>query len=356
MSLPVRDQLKYWTIAAIVFLAVLYLLGNVILPFVLGMAVAYMLDPIADRLEKWGLSRILATVVITLVAALIFVLVLLLVIPTLIEQTVGLIETAPQLFQEFRAFLIEKFPDLLDSESQLSQTLASLGETIKSRGGQLLESVLTSVGSVINVAVLLVLVPVITFYLLMDWDRMVAEIDNLLPRDHAPTVRKLASQIDNTLAAFIRGQGTVCLLLGIFYAGALMAVGLQFGLVAGAVAGALTFIPYVGALVGGALSIGLAIFQFWGEWHWIAAVAGIFAVGQFLEGNILTPNLVGSSIGLHPVWLIFALSAFGSLFGFVGMLVAVPVAASLGVVARFAIDQYRDSRLYRGITERRDGE
>lgn len=203
--------------------------------------------------------------------------------------------------------------------------------------------------SLFNVVMLLVLVPVITFYLLMDWDRMVAEVDKLLPRDHAPVIRRLASDIDRTLASFIRGQGTVCLILGTFYAVGLMLVGLKFGLVAGALAGALTFIPYVGAIVGGLLSIGLALFQFWGEWQWIIAVAAIFAVGQFVEGNILTPNLVGSSVGLHPVWLIFALSAFGTLFGFVGMLVAVPVAAALGVIARFAIERYHDSRLYRGL-------
>lgn len=350
MALPVRDQMKYWGIAAAVFLAVLWLLGNVILPFVLSMAVAYMLDPVADKLESWGFSRIAATVVITLVAAVLFVLIALLVIPTLINQTTDLVNIAPELINNLQGFLTEKFPTLLDEGSQLRQTLVKIGETIQSKGGELLSTALASAMSLVNVVMLLVLVPVITFYLLMDWDRMVAKIDGLLPRDHAPVIRRLAADIDNTLASFIRGQGTVCLILGTFYAAALMLVGLKFGLVAGAVAGALTFIPYVGAIVGGLLSIGLALFQFWGEWQWIAAVVAIFAIGQFVEGNILTPNLVGSSIGLHPVWLIFALSAFGTLFGFVGMLIAVPVAAALGVVARFGIHQYHDSRLYRGLS------
>lgn len=342
--------MKYWGIAAAVFLALLYLLGNVILPFVLGMAVAYMLDPVADRLETWGFSRIAATVVITLAAAVLFVLVALLVIPTLIKQATDLVNIAPELIDNLQNFLTEKFPVLLDQTSQLRQTLVKIGETIQSKGGELLSGALASAMSVFNVLMLLVLVPVITFYLLMDWDRMVAEIDALLPRDHAPVIRRLAGDIDRTLASFIRGQGTVCLILGTFYAAGLMLVGLKFGLVAGAIAGALTFIPYVGAIVGGLLSIGLALFQFWGEWHWIAAVVGIFAIGQFVEGNILTPNLVGSSIGLHPVWLIFALSAFGTMFGFVGMLVAVPVAAALGVITRFAVLQYRDSRLYQGLS------
>jgi len=190
--------------------------------------------------------------------------------------------------------------------------------------------------------------PVVAIYLLYDWDRMVARIDDLLPREHAPVIRYLAGEIDRTMSGFIRGMGTVCLILGTYYAVALRLAGLQFGLVVGFAAGLLTFIPYVGALVGGVLAIGLALFQFWGDWLSIGLVALIFVLGQTIEGNILTPKLVGSSIGLHPVWLIFSLSVFGALFGFVGMLVAVPVAAAIGVIARFAIMQYKDSQLYRG--------
>lgn len=351
MALPVRDQMKYWTVAAAVFFGLLWFLGDVILPFVLSMAVAYMLDPVADRLESWGLSRVAATLLITLTAAILFIATALLVVPTLVKQATDLVNTAPDLISQIQTVLTERFPVLLDETSQLRQTLNQIGDTIQSKGGALLTGALNSAMSLFNVLMLLVLVPVITFYLLMDWDHMVAEIDKLLPRDHAPMLRRLIKDIDKTLASFIRGQGTVCLILGIFYAVALMIVGLKFGLVAGAVAGALTFIPYVGAIVGGVLSIGLALIQFWGEWQWIAAVAGIFAIGQFVEGNILTPNLVGSSIGLHPVWLIFALSAFGTMFGFVGMLVAVPVAAAIGVVARFGIAQYQGGRLYKGIAE-----
>ncbi|MBU2937453.1 MULTISPECIES: AI-2E family transporter [Pacificibacter] len=363
MALPVRDQVKYWSIASVVFLGAIWLLSDVMLPFILAMAVAYMLDPVADRLEAMGLSRAVATVVITAVAAFAFVLIALLVLPTLVGQATDLIATAPQLFDDLQKFLTAKFPEILDEQSQLHQSLLQIGETIQSKGGELLSTAVGSVMSIFNVMMILFLVPVITFYLLLDWDRMVEEIDNLLPRDHAPVVRRLAFQIDKTLASFIRGQGTVCLILGGFYAAALMLVGLKFGLVTGAIAGALTFIPYVGALVGGVLSIGLALFQFWGgtevvdgvtvtaatDWLRIGLVIGIFALGQFFEGNILTPNLVGSSIGLHPVWLIFALTAFGAIFGFVGMLIAVPVAASIGVVARFAVEQYHESRLYTGL-------
>lgn len=352
MALPVREQITYWSIAAAVLMIVLWFLGNVLLPFILGGAIAYFLDPLADRLERLGLSRIAATGVIAIFGMLTFVLLALLVIPTLVNQTVALIETAPQLFRDLTSFLNERFPSLLEDGSTLRQSLQTVGDTIRDRGGQLLETALTSAASLINVIVLLVVVPVVSVYLLLDWDRMVARIDDLLPRDHAPTIRRLARDIDETLASFIRGMGTVCLILGTYYAVALMLAGLQFGLVVGFIAGLLTFIPYLGALLGGALAIGLALFQFWGDWVSIAIVGGIFAAGQVIEGNVLTPKLVGDSVGLHPVWLILALSVFGAIFGFVGMLVAVPVAAALGVIARFAVEQYKHSLLYRGQSGR----
>lgn len=349
MALPVRDQVTYWSIAAVLLMGLLWVLGDVLLPFVLGGAIAYCLDPIADRLERVGLSRMVATILITFVAVLIFVVMALLVIPTLVEQTIELVNIAPQLVQNLQMFLTERFPQLADTESTMRKSLQDFIDTLQARGGELVNTVLTGAMSFLNVIVLVVLVPVVTFYLLLDWDKLVARIDSLLPRDHAPTVRAIASDIDKTLASFIRGQGTVCVILGTYYAVGLMLVGLQFGLVVGFIAGLITFIPYVGAIFGGALAIGLALFQFWGDWGWIAAVAAIFMVGQFIEGNILTPNLVGQSVGLHPVWLIFALSVFGSIFGFVGMLVAVPLAAMIGVVARFMIEQYKSGLLYRGL-------
>lgn len=352
MALPVRTQFQFWGIAIALFLVVMWFLGDVILPFVLGGAVAYFLDPIADRIERMGASRAIAVTIITLVAICIFVVMALLVIPTLVDQTANLIDIAPQLFNDLQNFLTTRFPDIVNEDSTLRKSLATVGTTIQERGGQVVETVLTSVGSLVNVVVLLVIVPVVAFYLLYDWDRMIAEIDRLLPRDHAPVVRQLAGDIDRTLASFIRGMGTVCLILGTYYAVALMLVGLQFGLVVGAFAGLITFIPYVGALLGGALAIGLALFQFWGDWLSIGLVAGIFVLGQVIEGNVLTPKLVGESVGLHPVWLIFALSVFGALFGFVGMLVAVPVAAAIGVLMRFAVQQYMDSPLYKGLESR----
>jgi predicted PurR-regulated permease PerM len=348
MALPIRDQLKYWGVAAIVVMVALWFMGNVLLPFVLGSAIAYFLDPVADRMERMGLSRALATAVITIMAVLIFVIMALLVIPTLVSQTLSLIEIAPDLFNRLYAFLIDRFPSILDENSTLGSSISSIGATIQERGGQVLQTALASVASIINVIVLFVIVPVVAVYMLLDWDRMTAALDDMLPRDHAPTIRRLAREIDKTLASFVRGMGTVCLILGTYYAIALMLVGLQFGLVVGFIAGLVTFIPYLGALLGGALAIGLALFQFWGDWVSIGLVAGVFVIGQVIEGNLLTPKLVGKSVGLHPVWLILSLSVFGTLFGFVGMLVAVPVAASIGVVTRFGLEQYRMSLLYIG--------
>ncbi|WJY21813.1 AI-2E family transporter [Fontisubflavum oceani] len=354
MALPVRQQLIYWGIAFAVFLLILWALGDVILPFVVGGAVAYFLDPVADWLEAKGLKRIWATVLISLMALLAVVIAALIVVPLLISQLTGLISAAPDLFIQLRDFLITQFPQLMDESSPLRGSLVAIGETIQSRGGELLNGVLSSAMSVINVIVFIVVVPVVSFYLLWDWDRMVARIDDLLPRDHRPVIRRLASEIDQTLASFVRGQGTVCLILGTFYAVALMIIGLQFGVVVGFIAGLISFIPYIGALFGGVLAVGLALFQFWGEWWWIVAVAAIFQVGQVVEGNILTPNLVGGSVGLHPVWLIFALSAFGAVFGFVGLLVAVPVAAVIGVLVRYGVEQYKQSLLYQGLGETKD--
>ncbi|SLN30965.1 AI-2 transport protein TqsA [Roseivivax jejudonensis] len=351
MTLPVRDQLKYWGIAALIFAVVLWFLGDVLLPFVVGAAIAYFLDPIADRLERAGASRTLATAIITVCTILIFIVAALLVIPTLVQQTSQLVQTAPDLFQNLQNFLAQRFPEVLAEDGVFRQTMTSLGQTIRDRGGELIQTALTSARSLISVLLLFVIVPVVAVYLLLDWDRMVARVDELLPREHAPTIRSLAREIDDTLSSFIRGMGTVCVILGTYYALALMAVGLQFGLVVGVIAGLLTFIPYVGAIVGGVLAIGLALFQFWGEWIWIVAVAVIFQAGQLIEGNVLTPKLVGDSVGLHPVWLLLSMSVFGTLFGFVGLLVAVPVAAALGVIARFLVAQYKGSRLYLGSTD-----
>lgn len=354
MALTVRQQVWYWGAFIALFMAALWFLGDVILPFVVGGAIAYFLDPVADRLEAMGLSRVASTAIIAVVAVLAFVVGALIVIPLLVQQTVELGEEIPQIMKQSQDYLNLKFPQLIDPDSTVRKSLDEFGEMVRQNAGALVEQVFTSAMGVISAVVFIVVTPVVAFYLLLDWDNMIARIDELLPRDHRETIRRLAREVDAVISGFVRGQLSVCLILGGFYAVALILVGLKFGLVVGVVAGMLTFIPYVGSIVGGALSIGLAVFQFWDQPIWIAAVAGIFVLGQTIEGNVLTPKLVGGSVGLHPVWLLFALSAFGTIFGFVGMLVAVPVSAVIGVLVRFAVEQYKTGRLYWGLSERGD--
>jgi predicted PurR-regulated permease PerM len=347
MGLPVRDQVRYWAIAALGALALIWLLNAVLLPFVTGAAIAYFLNPVAMRLERGGLPRPVAVSVLMALVLGAVVLAGLLIVPAVVGQIVALTEAAPDLARDVQAFVTDRFPEITAFESTLRESLVKLGEAVRDRGAVLAQGVLRSLSGVVSVIVFLLVAPVVAFYLLLDWPRVLQAVDDLLPRAHAPVIRALAADIDLAIAGFVRGQLTVCLILAAYYATALGLVGLQFGLAIGVIAGLISFIPYIGAIVGGLLSIGLALWQFWGVPGPIVAVVAIFVVGQVLEGNILVPRIVGQSVRLHPVWLLFAVSAFGTLAGFTGMLIAVPVAAALGVLVRFAVAQYMDSPLYR---------
>lgn len=343
-----KAQVIWWSCAGAALLLALWLLGQAILPFVLGAGVAYLLDPLADRLERAGLSRTLAVVTITLAAVLVFVAFLLLLAPIVIRQTAQLVESVPSMIDRLQEFLTARFPGLLAEGGPLESGLSNLASLVGEKGGDVLTSVLSSLSGVVGVIALFVIVPVVAFYLLLDWDRLVERVDALLPRQHAPTIRKLAREIDETLSGFIRGQGTVMLIQGTFYSVTLMLVGLPYAVAIGMGAAILGIIPYVGTLIGGATAIGVAMFTFWNEPVWIIAVAAIFIIGQVVEGNYLQPKIVGDHVGLHPVWLLLALSVFGALFGFVGMIIAVPLAAALGVLVRYAAERYKESPLYTG--------
>lgn len=354
MRISVRLQLIWWGIAALSALLTLWLLGQAVLPFIIGAGIAYLLDPLADRLERAGLSRMMAVVLITLVMVLVFIAIVLLVVPLMLRQATALVEMAPQMFEQARAFVETRFPALIPDAAQSSQTLAEMTTALREQAGALAGRVLGTVRGLAATVALVVIVPVVTFYLLLDWDMMVARIDALLPREHAPTIRMLAREIDAALAGFLRGQALVIAILGTWYAIMLMLVGLPFGFFIGIMAALLSFIPYVGVLIGGATAIGVALFSFWGDPLWIGAVVAIFALGQVVEGNYLQPKIVGHHVGLHPVWLLLALSVFGSLFGFVGLVLAVPMAAALGVLARFLTGRYLASGLYTGTAAAQD--
>jgi predicted PurR-regulated permease PerM len=275
------------------------------------------------------------------------------------DEAVKLANNLPSLIQALMARLNEVAPQ------PVKDLLARSGTNIQSSAGDIagkaaswLATVIVSVWSggksVINILSLMIVTPIVAFYLLADWDHIVAKIDSWLPRDHADEIRAIARDIDGAMAGFIRGQGTVCLLLGLFYAVALGLAGLNFGLAIGFGAGLLSFIPFVGAIVGGVLAIGVALVQFWPVWTSVLIIVGIFAAGQFIEGNFLSPKLVGESIGLHPVWLMFALFAFGYVFGFAGLLLAVPLAAASGVLVRYFLARYLRSKLYTGVKQHSD--
>jgi predicted PurR-regulated permease PerM len=348
-----RRQALFWLGAAVTGTLFLYVFSAILLPFLAGMILAYFLDPVADWLERRGLSRLAATILILLMFIVVLVLALMLIIPVLATQLADFLARLPDYLSRLQALVTSFDPDWLSAT--LGVDPASLREGLNSLLTQgtgfltgLFASLWSSGKTLIDLAGLFVITPVVAFYMLLDWDRMIAAVDSWIPRDHLDTVRTIARDIDTAVAGFVRGQGTLCLILGILYAIGLTAVGLNFGLLIGLFAGLVSFIPYVGSLLGLILSVGVAIVQFWPDWHWVVAVAAIFFGGQFIEGNILQPNLVGKSVGLHPVWLMFALVAFGALFGFVGLLVAVPAAAAVGVLVRFALSRYLGSPLYRG--------
>jgi len=350
-ALSARHQALAWGIAAAVFAWALWAMGHVLLPFVVAAAVAYVLNPAVQRLVGLGLPRVLAVALVLLTLALAVAGAVVSLAPLLVEQGRQLAATLPDIIARVQDAAAGWLPALPDGGEGWRALLAETGARLREHGGDLAAFLAGSVRGIAGVVLFLLIVPVASFYLMLDWDRMLARIDSLLPTDHAPVVRDLARQVDSALAGFLRGQATVIVILAVYYATALTLVGLPFGVVVGVVTGAISFIPYVGAIIGGALSLGLAAYAFWGDPVWIVAVLVIFVAGQALEGNVLVPKLVGDHIGVHPVWLLLALSVFGSLFGFVGMLVAVPVSAVLGVLVRFAVARYRASALFRGSGE-----
>ena len=352
--MTLQRQVSFWLISFLAFVVALWLLSPILLPFIAGLVLAYFLDPVADALERMGLPRVAATLVILGFSILLLVLVLLLIVPILGDQIVKFAGDLPTLMRALLARFNEAAPQwikdaIAKSGTDVQGSVSDIAGKAAGWTATLVASVWSGGLALVNIISLIVVTPIVAFYLLADWDKIVAKVDGWLPRDHADAIRTIAADMDAAMAGFIRGQGTVCLLLGVMYALALSIAGLKFGLVIGLAAGLLSFIPFVGALLGGIMAIGVGLVQFWPDYVSMLVIVGIFVVGQFIEGNFLSPKLVGGSIGLHPVWLMFALFAFGYIFGFVGLLLAVPMAAAAGVLVRFALAQYLASKLYRGI-------
>jgi predicted PurR-regulated permease PerM len=343
----------FWSAALAALLVFLFVFSDILLPFVAGMALAYALDPIADWFERLGMNRLGATLTILALMVLFVALVLVVLVPVLARQFADFIEGVPGYVEKLQSLtssaLHSRLSDYLGINlSDLGSSLAGVSSEAAGWLATLVSSLWSGGRAVVNIMSLLVITPIVAFYLLYDWDRLVEQVDSLLPRDHVEEIRQIAGDIDQAIAAFVRGQGLVSLIMAVFYSSGLVLVGLNFGFLIGLVAGLLGFIPFVGALIGFVVSLGVALVQFWPDWLMIVATLSVFVFGQMLENYFLQPRLIGHNVGLHPVWVMFALLAFGYLFGFVGVLLAIPAAAAVGVLVRYGLKRYRDSPIYRG--------
>jgi predicted PurR-regulated permease PerM len=348
-----QRQVLFWIGALLLLVLALWIVREVLLPFVVGIVLAYFLNPVADRLERLGVSRMVASLTMVALVLLSFVVLALLFLPILGSQISAFVQGLPSTITRLQSVLTEETRDWLTkiAGDRLPDLSKSLGDIV-TEGAKWIVTFLASIWAggqaLFSIVTLLVIAPVIAFYVLYDWHKMIGTVDNWVPRANRETVRELAREMDRAIAGFVRGQAGVGLILGGFYALTLTLAGLNFGFLIGMVAGLISFIPYVGSLTGLLLASVVAIAQFWPEWKWILLIMTIFFSGQFIEGYILQPKLVGESVGLHPVWLMFALFAFGYLFGFVGLLLAVPLAAAMAVLLRFGIKQYMASAFYTG--------
>jgi predicted PurR-regulated permease PerM len=346
----VERQVVFWIAALLVFVLLLWLLHEVLLPFVVGAALAYLLDPLAERLTRHGMSRLVAALIILGAFVVVFAGLCIIFVPLLAEQLASFIDHVPAYVHRLEA-LVTDHPWLKSILGPTAGGEKSVTALVSKSMGYLTEALPTlwSKGAaLLSLFSLLVITPVVAFYLLADWDRVIATFDELIPLQQRDTVHGLFGEIDKALSGYLHGQLLVCVILGAYYAIGLTLAGLTYGALIGVVSGFLTFIPYAGSLTALVVSFGVAVAQFFPDWSRILIIVAVVLVGQLVEGNVLSPKLVGESAGLHPVWLIFALLAGGYLFGFVGLVLAVPLAAAAGVLLRFALGRYRDSTLFTG--------
>lgn len=349
-----RNHVLVWLAFFGMAILLLWVFRPILLPFVVGLALAYLANPAVTYLTRFHIARPWGAMLVLLLVLAVVVGVLLAVVPLVIQQASGLVLLLPGYIGDLREMIqgwAPQFNDWLGPEraAQLEASLSSMVGSSLEFVGNLTAQVAQSGLTLVNTIAVLFITPVLTFYLLVDWEGMLKKVDDLLPRQHQDEIRGVLNQIDKSMAGVIRGAGGVILVLSIYYCTALSLVGLQFGLAIGLIGGLLSFIPYIGFIVGFVLSMTVALVQFWPEqWGLILVVLAIYGVGQFLEANILYPKLVGQSININPVWLMFALFAFSLLFGFVGLLLAVPLTAISGVLIRYAIDKYQNSSLYLG--------
>lgn len=351
----VERQLLFWLSALVLAAIIVATLKDVLLPFVAAIVIAYFLNPMADALERLGLPRGIAATLMVLLFGAIITLAVILLGPLIVEQVRQFAITLPEEFAKLRetaeAWVVTWLgPNFPKFKVALDKGMDGLSQNWGATATALLTSLLTGGLALVNFVALFLITPVVVFYLLVDWHAMLARIDATLPRDYAPMIRKLAGDINDAVAAFIRGQGTICIILGLFYAAGLSWAGIKYGLIVGLTTGALAFVPVIGWVVGLIMALSLAIVQYGADIIVLAKVIMVLAVGISVDTAVLSPRFVGQKIGLHPVWLIFALFVFSYLLGLVGTLIAVPLAAAASVLIRFAINLYLESPFYRGAT------
>jgi predicted PurR-regulated permease PerM len=358
---PIRlsPSATFWLLSLALALMALLVFEQILLPFVAGFVLAYLFHPFVDRMNRIGIGRGAAAFAIIAVLALFIGIILALILPPVLDQLSQLIDQLPGYYQKARAYVIQHYGHYLqplqkqlgaqtsgqqgqpDMQRQITQDLAPWLLTQ-------LQNVLKGSLALFNSLALMFLTPIVTFFLLRDWNKMIASVERLLPRKDAPAIKEIAREIDWTISGYLRGTLIVLLIVSAFYMVALGMIGLNYGLIIGLGAGLISFVPYLGSTGGFLVSGGVALAQFWPDYAMVALVCGVFVFGQVVEGNVLTPNIVGDKVRLHPVWMLFALIASGYLLGFTGLLISVPMAAAIGVLVRFGVRKYHHSQLYEG--------
>ena len=342
-----------WLAALVLLVLAVGLLRSALLPFIIGLAIAYMLNPLADWLHDRGMRRTLASLLIVTLFSILALLALLILVPWIAAELRDLALNLPRYIEQSRQMLEDAAVrwlgrDALAVRAKIDQGLSELSQQWTASASTVILSVLSGGKAIVDLASVVLITPVVAFYMLNDWPRMLTSVDSWLPRDHAETIRRLAHEVNGVLAGFARGQSTVCLVLAAVYAIGLSWAGIKSGALIGLVTGLMSFIPFVAFAIGLFIAATVAIVESWPNWVPLAKVGAVFALGQVLELVILSPRIVAGHIKLHPIWIILALFVFGYLFGFVGMLVAVPTAAAIGVLTRFGLQEYLKSPLYLG--------
>ncbi len=346
----------FWAATALLFAYIVQLIAPALLPFAIGLTLAYFVSPVVDAMGRAGIPRWIAAVLLLACSIFIITLTLVFVVPILFQQAAGLLEAAPRELERLKT-LIETTarehlgPRYPEAEATVQNALDGFTGAIPGILGSIAQSVWSQGSAAFNFFSVVLVTPVVFFYVLLDWPKIIAKLDSLLPRDEADEIRALAGEVNASISAFIRGQGLVCIILAIYYGATLSLSGLDYGLLVGVATGLAAFIPVFGWWLGAIVATLLAIVQYWPDLTHIAIIVGILLGGQVLESAILSPYVIGSEVGLHPVWVIFALLTFSYLFGFLGLLVAVPVSAAIGVLVRFALRKYLESSVYKGEVE-----